>query len=93
MTPEKILELKFYSRDLRREVTVRQFLCKLLKKLFEEEEGFSGKRPLGNSDWQDDLIICFIRNKIIDGVIYHHGLEDYDYSEYEFIIHKVIDCL
>lgn len=35
--------------------TVREYLKTLLHTLLEEEEGFSGKRPLGNSGWMADL--------------------------------------
>jgi hypothetical protein len=34
---------------------VRGYLIALLEELWREEEGFSGKRPFGNSGWQYDL--------------------------------------
>ena len=39
-------------------VTVRDFLLDCLVKLVEETENFSGKRPLGNSDWMEQLCIA-----------------------------------
>lgn len=39
-------------------VTVRDFLLDCLVRLIEEGEGFSGKRPLGNSDWMQQLCIA-----------------------------------
>lgn len=39
-------------------VTVRDFLLNCLVKLIEEGETFSGKRPLGNSDWMQQLCIA-----------------------------------
>ena len=35
--------------------TVREYLKMLLERLWEEGEGFSGKRPFGNSGWEYDL--------------------------------------
>ena len=36
--------------------TVRQYFKELLCSLLIEEEGFSGKRPFGNSGWQHDFL-------------------------------------
>lgn len=55
MSPIEQLDLKFYSQDLSKVVTIREYLKTLLRTLWEEGEGFSGKRPLGNSGWQYDL--------------------------------------
>lgn len=35
--------------------TIKGYLVLLLKTLLEEEEGFSGKRPFGDSAWKHDL--------------------------------------
>jgi hypothetical protein len=44
------------------DITIRDYLHKLLVALWEQGEGFSGKRPFGNGgwDWQlrDSLIAC-----------------------------------
>lgn len=36
--------------------TVREYLSILLSTVWEEEAGFDGKRPFGNSGWKYDLI-------------------------------------
>ncbi len=36
-------------------VTLREYFHALLSTLWHEEEGFSGKRPFGNSGWQGDV--------------------------------------
>ena len=59
--------LTFFSEDLDKEMTIKEFLKKLLLTLWDEEEMFSGKRPFGNSGWKYDIYKCLIRNKIIDG--------------------------
>lgn len=57
-TPEKAqqilaLELPFES-DFGT-VTIRQALVRLLSVIWEDPEGFSGYRPLGNSDWPEQI--------------------------------------
>lgn len=36
--------------------TVKDYLKALLRALWDEGEGFSGKRPFGNSGWEGDLL-------------------------------------
>ena len=50
-------------------ITVGCYLRKLLEKIWIEEEGFSGKRPFGNSGWQSDLTIPLVAGGFIDGEI------------------------
>lgn len=57
--------------------TIREFLCDILKTLWKEGEGFSGKRPLGNSGWQRLLLVTLYENQIIDG-------EEDEYGDVEF---------
>ena len=40
--------------------TVGEFLKELLLQLWSEAEGFSGKRPFGNSDWQYQVYASLI---------------------------------
>lgn len=51
---ENALGLRFDS-DAGDNGTVRQYLYALLSTLWQEGEGFSGKRPFGNSGWECDL--------------------------------------
>lgn len=91
---QEILNLKFFSGDLDKELTVRQFFYELLKTLFEEGEGFSGKRPFGNSGWDGDLIKCFIENKVINGSLDEDGyIKDFDRKEYNKALFKAIELL
>lgn len=43
--------------------TVKGYLKALLSTLWDECEGFSGKRPFGNSGWEYDLTDALIENK------------------------------
>lgn len=94
MDSKKILKLKFYSKDLRKEITIKDFFKELLKTLFKEQEMFDSKRPFGNSDWDSDLIVCLIKNNIIYGKLDEDGfIEDYDWKECYKIIEILIKSL
>jgi hypothetical protein len=43
------------TSDAGDDITVRDYLRILLEKVWEQQEGFSGKRPFGNSGWKYDL--------------------------------------
>jgi hypothetical protein len=53
-TPEQILALPLEENDSGAD-TVRGYLVALLAAVWAEGEGFSGKRPFGNSSWHWDL--------------------------------------
>ena len=42
-------------------VTIRQALIRLLSMVWDDPESFSGYRPLGNSDWPDQIIESVIK--------------------------------
>ena len=63
----KILELPFYCGDLNATVTIREYLIKLLLTLWDEVEGFSGKRPFGNSGWSYDMAVPLIEHEYLAG--------------------------
>lgn len=82
--------------------TIRGYLKALLLTLWEENEGFSGKRPFGNSGWDSDLAMALVKNKFIKGriyaemdegeVIYQH-LEQADYPALNKLIIRAIEAL
>jgi hypothetical protein len=47
--------------------TIRDYLHELLLGVLVEREGFSGKRPFGNSGWEYDLYQPLIKAGLIDG--------------------------
>jgi hypothetical protein len=91
----EVLDLKFYSNDLYKDVTIREYFYCIMKSLWEQQEYFSGKRPLGNSDWDGDLIKCLIQNKLIKGKIDKDGyIDKYSYKELNnFVIDKIFKPL
>ncbi|QHJ85797.1 MAG: hypothetical protein [Bacteriophage sp.] len=63
------LSVEFYCDDLNETLTVKEYLKRLLYTLWEEEDGFSGKRPFGNSCWQRYVIYSLIEEGYISGTI------------------------
>lgn len=94
MTKKEILNLKFDCYDLDRKVTVREYFKELLLELWRGVECFSGKRPLGSSDWQVELYTVLINNKIIKGTLCENGYaSDFNRAEADEVIEKLIKSL
>lgn len=53
--------------------TVRDYFVALLRELWESEEGFSGKRPFGNSGWKHDVEHAFLKAGLVDGMLDEDG--------------------
>lgn len=49
--------------------TIRAYLVALLSELWTEGEGFSGKRPFGNSGWEADLQAPLVIAGVVDGAL------------------------
>jgi hypothetical protein len=56
-TPQQILDIPMEDNDSGAD-SIRGYLVALLTAVWEEGEGFSGKRPFGNSSWEYDLYIA-----------------------------------
>lgn len=57
--------------------TVGHYLYTLLCTLWEEGEGFSGKRPFGNSGWEYDLYKPLIAGGFVSGELDEDGYIDF----------------
>ena len=76
MTNNEILDYHYEFMDCPAN-SIREYLFQLLITLWNEGEGFSGKRPFGNSGWEYDLLTPLVEMGVIDGVIDEDGyLED-----------------
>ena len=64
----EILEMKDEAGE-----TIRRKLHKLLSTLWEEKEGFSGKRPFGDSGWPYEFYEILIKNRAVEGSIDENG--------------------
>jgi len=89
MTDDEILELKMTS-DIG-ETTTREWLRELLLTLWREGEGFSGKRPFGNSGWEFDAYAALIKAGVVKGKLDEYGhVEKVDRDEAEKIVDRLI---
>ena len=83
----KWIDVKHDCDDLDKKVSVRGFMYELLKELWTEFEGFSGKRPFGNSGWEYWVYTVMIKEGIIKGKLDEDGfIEDIDENK----AHKII---
>lgn len=77
-TPEQLLALPLGENDANA-ATVRDYLIELLRVLWREEEGFSGKRPFGNSGWAYEVYAPMVTAGFIAGALDEDGyVEDCD---------------
>lgn len=77
-TARQALNLKMQPNDANAP-TIRDYLIRLLSLVWEEGEGFNGKRPFGNSGWEYDLYVPLVRAGMIEGTFDHDGYpEDLD---------------
>lgn len=67
-----ILDLPMDDNDAKAK-TIRDYLKALLTRLWSEEEGFSGKRPFGNSGWTWDVYRALVKGGAIKGKIDSEG--------------------
>lgn len=74
--------------------TIRDYLVALLVEVWADGEGFSGKRPFGNSGWSGELFIPLVKAGIIDGQLDEDdNLDDCDDRAGELAIHAAIKAL
>lgn len=78
------LEVTFVHSDIGK-TTIRGFLRRLLAQVWEDEEGFSGKRPWGNSGWQGDVEAALIRSGFATGSLDEDGYLDDDGNANEYL--------
>lgn len=71
--------------------TVRDYLKALLYELWREEEGFSGKRPFGNSGWQNDLYKPLVKFGVVSGKFDSDGY--LDGCDCEAADRIILDCI
>ncbi len=79
MTGKEILDLVMQDNDAGAG-TVREYLLALLRGAWEEGEGFSGKRPFGNSSWEYDLYYVLVRNELMAGTFDEDGYANTDFD-------------
>lgn len=94
MTTERILDIRFFSNDLNEELTISEYLKKLLTTLWIEEESFDSKRPFGNSGWQYEIYGALIKEGVLSGTLDEEGfIDNFDQNEADEIMKTVIDYM
>jgi hypothetical protein len=74
--------------------TVGDYLVKLLLSIWKQGEGFSGKRPFGNSGWEYDLYHPLVKSGLIWGELDEDDcLVNYDYATADLLITNAIKSL
>ena len=80
-TPEQVLSCPMESNDADVS-TIRDYLVSLLAAVWTEGEGFSGKRPFGNSSWEYDLYIALAKAGMVAIVLDEDGyVESFEDTE------------
>lgn len=93
LAPQQILALPMQENDADA-ATIRDYLIKLLATLWDEKEGFDGKRPFGNSDWDGNLVAALIQAGAIEGELDEDGyIESCDDNAAETLIADAIQAL
>ena len=74
--------------------TLGEYFTKLLLAVWDENEGFSGKRPFGNSGWTIDVYYTIAKNGLVKAT-YDPDWGDYDYDteEADDYIRNMLSCL
>ncbi len=84
------LEVRFNS-DAGDNLTVRDYLRTLLETLWNQGEGFSGKRPFGNSGWEYELYAPLVKGGFVTGTLDEAGyIDDIDKHGAEAYVFKLI---
>jgi len=72
------------------QMTIREYLCALLTKLWEKGERFSGKSPFGNSGWEYDLYAALISAGAVEGDLDEDGRLDRISQEGIFSANRIV---
>jgi hypothetical protein len=74
--------------------TVRDYLKALLRELWASGEGFSGKRPFGNSGWEYEVYTALVKADLVEGKLDTDGyIEKVDRDTADRLILAAIDTL
>ncbi len=92
---EQVLALPMQENDADAK-TIGEYLVKLLKTLWANGEGFSGKRPFGNSGWDYELYYPLVKARFVRGTVdgdFSYNIENCDKKAADKLINKAIDSL
>lgn len=93
MNKQELLDFEFESSDIG-QTTIRNYLYLLLRTLWNEGEGFSGKRPFGNSGWEFDLYKAVVKAGAVKGKLDEDGyVEEVDTKAANNLIRDLISYM
>lgn len=93
---DEILDYPYGFEDGEMPNSLREYFQDLLTTLWSKGEGFSGKRPFGNSGWELDIHHCLATQEVLggkvvldeDGYVYR---TDYDRKAYNKLVFALIE--
>lgn len=93
LTGAQVLEIPMGDNDADAR-TIKGYLIALLWALWQEGEGFSGKRPFGNSGWEYDLYKPLLVHGAVKGRMDEEGcIEELDEKKANALIYSAIEAL
>lgn len=72
--------------------TVRDYLVALLLRVWDEAEGFSGKRPFGNSGWQQDVYEALAHAGLVTATFDEDGYLDEIPDDQQILAETLVLC-
>ena len=92
-TADAVLDCPMQSNDAHA-ATVRGYLIALLRELWREAEGFSGKRPFGDSGWQYEVYAALGHAGLLKVTFDPDGyIEDVDERAGDTLVYAALDRL
>ncbi len=88
-TPVWALDNVRFDSDAGENLTCREYLCELLALVWEQEQGFNGKRPFGNSGWQHDMLCALSEAGCIKGTKDDWGIVPDDKNGDAFVFQMI----
>jgi len=94
MTGKEVLAVQMKPGNDAEAATIKEYLIKLLTELWEKGEGFSGKRPFGNSGWEHELYLPLLQVGAVNGRLDSDGyIEEVDSDAANTLIFDAIEAL
>jgi hypothetical protein len=96
MGKDKILDTEITVEG--RQTTLRKEIWKLGTDVWKRQQGFSGKRPYGDSGYYHNVVRGLVEKRLVPGVMKNEGTDDdpwwyadFDWKEVDGIIHPLLD--
>lgn len=90
----EVLSIQMQPENDAEASTIKEYLIKLLTELWEKGEGFSGKRPFGNSGWEYELYLPLVKAGAVNGKLDSEGyIQEVDTDAANTLIFDAIEAL